>query len=183
MSNIHIPLDHSDLINVIPKEEVVIYSTLSNLLVQNMTFIGVHVIISSKSFAYIRQYPNKKLDKYPHIEFKYGKNEKKRGYLQRIPLHELNSCYYDNGIKKPKIILSKHLGFGTFIFVRSKNETKEDFKIRRKEFHTMLLPYIISSKKEQIGEMEANLEKYKLKEINKIKKTIEKWTKSLEKEG
>ena len=179
-----IPLDHSNLINVIPKEEEIIYSTLTNLFALNMIFTGVHTIITSKSFAFIRQYPNKKLENYPHIEFKYGKKLNKRGFLQRIPLYELDSCFYDKGKKSATIILSKNLGFGTFLFVKNKEkETKEDYKKRSKEFPLKILPYIISSKKEHLKEMELNPEKYKSKEINKLKKTIEKWSKSLEEAG
>lgn len=179
-----IPLDHSNLINVIPKEEEIIYSALTNLMVSNMTFTGVHVIITPKSFAYIRQYPNKNLDNYPHIEFNYGKKGKRRGFLQLIPLYELDSCFYDKGWKLGKVILSKNFGFGTFTFVINKEkETKEDYKKRSKEFPLKILPYIISSKKEHLKEMELNPEKYKSKEINKLKKTIEKWSKSLEEAG
>ncbi|MBN1216909.1 MAG: hypothetical protein JXA99_15895 [Candidatus Lokiarchaeota archaeon] len=184
MSEIIVPLDYSNLQSVIPKEDEIIYSGISNMMAMNITFYGVHVIISSKNFSYIRQYPNKKLDIYPKIEFNYGKNLKKRGYLQLLPLYEIDSCYFDNGWKLPKITLSKALGFANFAILQCKDyESKEDFKKRKKNFHLKILPYVISSKKEHLNELESHPDDFKSKEINKLKKTIKKWTEALEKEG
>jgi len=157
MTDIYVPIDYSDLKSVIPPGEDIIYSTLSQVNIRKFSAHekwNSHVLLTKNHFAYTE--PIKRKSPQSNI----------------LPLYEL-WLFAPNTIFITKLF--------AFRFVRDTNETKENFKIRSKEFGLKFLPYLLEAKKDRLKEMEADPGKFSENKVRKMKSQISTVEKALQK--
>ncbi|NHI91672.1 MAG: hypothetical protein EAX96_04150 [Candidatus Lokiarchaeota archaeon] len=153
MSNIHVPIDISDLQSSIPPDEEIIYSTLARgALAVSSKYIGnwkTHVLITRKGIAF----------------FMYQKKD-----------HGIDSVY----VTLHKIIVPGMTGalripeYCHLYLERHPSEDKKDYKKRERAFEAFISQPVIEAKKMQIEILKDNDDKNSQKKISNLEKEIKK---------
>ncbi|MFX1411625.1 MAG: hypothetical protein ACFFA6_14830 [Promethearchaeota archaeon] len=166
MSDIYVPIDYSEVKNVIPPGEDIVYSTLCKV-TNNISSIGgsttqkwiSHVLITTKGVAFT--IPQKK----GPIELTY------------LFWYDIDKVFSRGFMLRPKFSITTQ-----FLLTRDSNfESKESFKERHKLFKGKLLPIIVQALVDKEKEIEANPDGFAKDIKSKVKSKLAKYGKALSK--
>lgn len=158
MTDIHVPIDYSELKTVIPEGEDILYSTSCQANLSGAAYRQSwpsHILLTQNYMAYTQPV------------------KRKPTALALVPLYKV-------WMFKPSMIILKKLFW--FKITRDSNyETKDGFRERAKIFGYKFLPILLDAKERRLKEMESNPEEFKVIEIRNMKSKIDRVKKALEK--